>query len=291
MNGRKGIILAGGTGSRLYPLTMAVSKQLLPIYDKPMIYYPLSLLMLSDIRDIAIIVTPKDRDQYESLLGDGDQWGINFKYIEQQKPDGIAQAYTLSKNFLSGSPSALILGDNIFYGQGLSGQLKIANEREVGGTVFGYQVLDPERYGVVEFKSNGKVKSIKEKPENPASNYAVTGLYFLDSTAPERVESIVPSARGELEITDLLESYIAEDALEIELLGRGFSWLDTGTHDSLIEASEFVKTVQKRQGFNVGCPEEISLSKNWIDKQDLEKRINFPPLNDYGNYLRSLLKK
>jgi glucose-1-phosphate thymidylyltransferase len=270
---------------------MAVSKQLLPIYDKPMIYYPLSLLMLSDIRDIAIIVTPKDRDQYESLLGDGDQWGINFKYIEQQKPDGIAQAYTLSKDFLSGSPSALILGDNIFYGQGLSGQLKIANEREVGGTVFGYQVLDPERYGVVEFKSNGKVKSIKEKPENPASNYAVTGLYFLDSTAPERVESIVPSARGELEITDLLESYIAEDALEIELLGRGFSWLDTGTHDSLIEASEFVKTVQKRQGFNVGCPEEISLSKDWIDKQDLEKRINFPPLNDYGNYLRSLLKK
>tara|TARA_B110001454_G_scaffold66503_1_gene64733 strand:+ start:395 stop:1267 length:873 start_codon:yes stop_codon:yes gene_type:complete len=290
MNKRKGIILAGGTGSRLYPLTMAVSKQLLPVYDKPMIYYPLSLLMLSDIRDIAIIVTPKDRNQYENLLGNGDQWGVNFEYIEQNKPEGIAQAYTLSKDFLSGSPSALVLGDNIFYGQGLSGQLQIANERKQGGTVFGYQVSDPERYGVLGFNSNGVVKSIKEKPKKPVSNYVVTGLYFLDSSAPERVSSILPSARGELEITDLLESYLKEDALEVELLGRGFSWLDTGTHDSLIEASEFVKTVQKRQGFSVGCPEEIALSKDWIDRQDLEKRINVLPLNDYRNYLNSLLK-
>jgi glucose-1-phosphate thymidylyltransferase len=290
MNRRKGIILAGGTGSRLYPLTIGVSKQLLPIYDKPMIYYPLTILMLSGINEIAIIVTPQDRKQYESLLGNGEQWGVSFQYIEQLKPDGIAQAYTLTRDFLSGSPSALVLGDNIFYGQGLSGQLKIASERKLGGTVFGYQVIDPERYGVVEFNSNGKVESIKEKPKNPTSNYAVTGLYFLDSTASERVESIIPSARGELEITDLLESYLSESALEVELLGRGFSWLDTGTHDSLIEASEFVKTVQKRQGFSVGCPEEVALLKGWINKEKLEERLKNLPSNNYSNYLRSLLK-
>jgi glucose-1-phosphate thymidylyltransferase len=255
-----------------------------------MIYYPLTILMLSGINEIAIIVTPQDRKQYESLLGNGEQWGVSFQYIEQLKPDGIAQAYTLTRDFLSGSPSALVLGDNIFYGQGLSGQLKIASERKLGGTVFGYQVIDPERYGVVEFNSNGKVESIKEKPKNPTSNYAVTGLYFLDSTASERVESIIPSARGELEITDLLESYLSESALEVDLLGRGFSWLDTGTHDSLIEASEFVKTVQKRQGFSVGCPEEVALLKGWINKEKLEERLKNLPSNNYSNYLRSLLK-
>ncbi len=290
MNNRKGIILAGGIGSRLYPLTIETSKQLLPVYDKPMIYYPLSILMLSGIREIAIIVTPKHRTQYENLLGQGDQWGLSIEFIEQNKPEGIAQAYTLSKKFLQGSPSVLVLGDNIFYGQGLIKQLKSANEKTLRGTVFGYQVLDPERYGVVDFDSKGQVISIQEKPQNPTSNYAVTGLYFLDGSAPERVESISPSLRGELEITDLLESYLSDNLLDVELMGRGFSWLDTGTQDSLIEASEFVRTIQKRQGLSIGCPEEISLSQGWITKDKFEQSIKKVPNNDYGNYLRSLLK-
>ena len=290
MNKRKGIILAGGTGSRLYPLTLSTSKQLLPIYDKPMIYYSLSVLMLSDIREIAIIVTPQTRSQYINLLGTGEQWGISFKYIEQEKPDGIAQAYTLAKEFLGNCPSALVLGDNIFYGQGLSKQLKLANDKKIGGTVFGYQVLDPERYGVVEFDTEGKVVSIKEKPEIPLSNFAVTGLYYLDSSASDRVENIKPSDRGELEITDLLESYLEEKVLDVELLGRGFSWLDTGTEDSLIEASEFVKAIQKRQGLSIGCPEEISLLKGWIDKEKLEEMLVDLPSNNYSSYLHSLLK-
>ena len=289
MSERKGIILAGGMGSRLYPLTVESSKQLLPIYDKPMIYYPLSILMLAGVKEIAIIVTPKHRSQYENLLEDGEQWGINIQFIEQNKPEGIAQAYSLSKDFLADSPSVLILGDNIFYGQGLIKQLKSANKKTSRGTVFGYQVLDPERYGVVDFDAKGKVISIKEKPEKPSSNYAVTGLYFLDATASERVESISPSSRGELEITDLLESYLQDDLLDVELMGRGFSWLDTGTQDSLIEASEFVRTIQKRQGLSIGCPEEISLSQGWISKEKLKKRIKDLPKNDYGNYLRSLL--
>lgn len=290
MSKRKGIILAGGMGSRLYPLTIESSKQLLPVYDKPMIYYPLSILMLAGIKEIAIIVTPKHRSQYENLLRDGEQWGISLQFIEQNKPEGIAQAYSLSKGFLADSPSVLILGDNIFYGQGLIKQLKSANKKTSRGTIFGYQVLDPERYGVVDFDAKGKVISIKEKPAKPSSNYAVTGLYFLDATAPERVESISPSSRGELEITDLLESYLLDNLLDVELMGRGFSWLDTGTQDSLIESSEFVRTIQKRQGLSIGCPEEISLSQGWISREKLKKSIKDVPSNDYGNYLRSLLK-
>tara|TARA_B100000427_G_scaffold326846_1_gene336267 strand:+ start:158 stop:1027 length:870 start_codon:yes stop_codon:yes gene_type:complete len=289
MSERKGIILAGGLGSRLYPLTIESSKQLLPIYDKPMIYYPLSILMLAGIKEIAIVVTPKHRSQYENLLGDGEQWGISLKFIEQNKPEGIAQAYTLAKDFLAGSPSVLILGDNIFYGQGLIKLLKSANKNTAKGTVFGYQVLDPERYGVVDFDDKGKVISIEEKPAKPASNFAVTGLYFLDSTATTRVESITPSSRGELEITDLLESYLQDDLLDVELMGRGFSWLDTGTQDSLVEASEFVRTIQKRQGLSIGCPEEISLSQGWISKEKLEKNLVNIPESDYGNYLKSLI--
>ena len=290
MSERKGIILAGGLGSRLYPLTIESSKQLLPIYDKPMIYYPLSILMLSGIKEIAVIVTPKHRSQYENLLGDGEQWGISLKFIEQSKPEGIAQAYTLAKDFLAGSPSVLILGDNIFYGQGLIKLLKSANKKTAKGTVFGYQVLDPERYGVVDFDEKGKVISIEEKPTKPTSNFAVTGLYFLDSTATKRVESIAPSSRGELEITDLLESYLHDDLLDVELMGRGFSWLDTGTKDSLVEASEFVRTIQKRQGLSIGCPEEISLSQGWISKGKLKKSLVNIPEGDYGNYLKSLIK-
>tara|TARA_B110000014_G_C20108316_1_gene583272 strand:- start:1277 stop:2146 length:870 start_codon:yes stop_codon:yes gene_type:complete len=289
MSERKGIILAGGLGSRLYPLTIESSKQLLPIYDKPMIYYPLSILMLAGIKEIAVVVTPKHRSQYENLLGDGEQWGISLKFIEQNKPEGIAQAYTLAKDFLAGSPSVLILGDNIFYGQGLIKLLKSANKNTAKGTVFGYQVLDPERYGVVDFDDKGKVISIEEKPAKPASNFAVTGLYFLDSTATKRVESITPSSRGELEITDLLESYLQDDLLDVELMGRGFSWLDTGTQDSLVEASEFVRTIQKRQGLSIGCPEEISLSQGWISKEKLEKNLVNIPESDYGNYLKSLI--
>ena len=291
MKKRKGIILAGGRGTRLYPITMTVSKQLLPIYDKPMIYYPLSVLMLSGIREIAIITTPEDEEQFFALLGDGSQWGISFTYIKQPSPDGLAQAYILAENFLAGAPSSMVLGDNIFYGHRFQETLESAQKNEIGGTVFGYQVLDPEHYGVVEFGSDGKAISIVEKPEIPASNYVVTGLYFLDESASDRARDITPSARGELEITKLLESYLKEDLLSVEIMGRGFAWLDTGTFASLLKAAEFIKTVQTRQGLQLGCPEEIAFRQAWISADVLEKRASLFSQNSYGKYLQSLLEK
>lgn len=289
MTQRKGIILAGGTGSRLYPLTGAISKQLLPVYDKPMIYYPLSVLMLSDIRSIAIITTPEDQQQFQRLLGDGAQWGLSFTWIVQPKPEGLAQAYTLAEEFLDGDPSALVLGDNIFYGQGLVDILRQANERTTGGTIFGYRVADPEHYGVVSFDAYGKVASIVEKPDVPASNYAVTGLYFLDGTAPQRARQVKPSPRGELEITSLLESYLADDQLTTARLGRGYAWLDTGTHSSLLDAGNYVRTLQNRQGLQVGSPDEIAHTKAWISDDELRKRGEKFGKNAYGVYLKQLL--
>lgn len=289
MTTRKGIILAGGTGSRLWPITQGVSKQLLPIYDKPMIYYPLSVLMLSGIRDIAIITTPEDQWQFVRLMGDGSQWGMNFTYIEQPSPDGLAQAFILAEDFLDGQSSALVLGDNIFFGHGLPDQLRSADRRPSGGTVFGYQVADPERYGVVGYDAQGAVNSITEKPANPASNYAVTGLYFLDSTAPERAKSIQPSARGELEITSLLELYLHDGELAVERMGRGYAWLDTGTHGSLLDAGNFVRTLQKRQGLQVGSPDEIAFEQRWISADDLAERAKLFGKNDYGKALSRLL--
>lgn len=289
MTQRKGIILAGGTGSRLYPLTGAISKQLLPVYDKPMIYYPLSVLMLSDIRSIAIITTPEDQQQFQRLLGDGAQWGLSFTWIVQPKPEGLAQAYTLAEEFLDGDPSALVLGDNIFYGQGLVDILRQANERTTGGTIFGYRVADPEHYGVVSFDADGKVASIVEKPDVPASNYAVTGLYFLDGTAPQRARQVKPSPRGELEITSLLESYLADDQLTTARLGRGYAWLDTGTHSSLLDAGNYVRTLQNRQGLQVGSPDEIAHTKAWISDDELRKRGEKFGKNAYGVYLKQLL--
>lgn len=288
MKPRKGIILAGGSGTRLYPITMAVSKQLLPLYDKPMIYYPLTVLMLAEIREIAIITTPADQGQFKALLGDGSKWGISLTWITQDSPDGLAQAYLLARDFLDGAPSAMILGDNIFFGHGLQELVQQANIQHSGGTVFGYQVSDPERYGVVGFDGAGKVVSIVEKPEKPASQFAVTGLYFLDQTAPDRAAAIRPSARGELEITSLLESYLADGSLQVQLMGRGYGWLDTGTHDSLIEAGEFVRTIEKRQGLKIGCPEEVAFHKGWIDADQL--RILARPFlkTDYGKYLLRL---
>jgi glucose-1-phosphate thymidylyltransferase len=277
--GRKGIILAGGSGTRLYPITMGVSKQLLPIYDKPMIYYPISVLMLSGIRDIAIITTPEDQDQFRRLLGDGAQWGLRFEYIVQPSPDGLAQAYILAEDFLAGAPSAMVLGDNIFFGHGLA----------QGGTVFGYRVADPERYGVVAFDSDGTVNAIIEKPEKPPSDYAVTGLYFLDGTAPERARQVKPSARGELEITTLLETYLHDGQLTVERMGRGFAWLDTGTHASLLDAGNFVRTLEQRQGLQTGCPDEIAYDQGWIDADALRERARKFAKNDYGRYLARLL--
>lgn len=259
MKKRKGIILAGGSGTRLYPLTIGVSKQLLPVYDKPMIYYPLTVLMLAGIREILIITTPQDHEQFKRVLGDGQQWGINLSYTIQPSPDGLAQAFVLAEDFLDGAPSALILGDNIFFGHGLPELLSSANSRMEGATVFGYHVKDPERYGVVGFDEMGKVNSVTEKPINPASNYAVTGLYFLDDTAPERAKKVIPSSRGELEITSLLESYLDHDCLTVEKMGRGYAWLDTGTHASLLDAGNFVKTLTERQGLQVGSPDEVAL--------------------------------
>ena len=288
MNERKGLILAGGIGSRLYPLTIETSKQLLPVYDKPMIYYPLSILMLSGIREIAIIVTPKHRTQYENLLGHGDQWGLSIQFIEQDKPEGIAQAYTLSKEFLGGSSSVLILGDNIFYGQGLIKQLKSAYKKTSRGTVFGYQVLDPERYGVIEFSNTGKVISIEEKPKHPKSSYAITGLYFFDHTVVEKAKIIKPSGRGELEITDINQMYLSEKNLKVELLSRGMAWLDTGTCDSLHEASSYIKTIEHRQGLKVGCPEEIAFQNGWINLDQLHSLAIPLSKNGYGKYLGSL---
>ena len=288
---RKGIILAGGSGTRLYPITIGVSKQLLPIYDKPMIYYPLSVLMLSGIREIAIITTPQDQDQFRRTLGDGSQWGLSLSYIVQPSPDGLAQAYLLAEDFLAGAPSAMVLGDNIFFGHGLPDLLASANARQTGGTVFGYRVADPERYGVVGFDAAGLVNRIVEKPSLPPSNYAVTGLYFLDGTAPARARAVTPSPRGELEIVTLLEMYLAEGALSVEQMGRGFAWLDTGTHASLLDAGNFVRTLTERQGQQVGCPEEIAFHQGWISADQLAERAALFGKTGYGAYLKALLER
>ena len=287
---RKGIILAGGSGTRLYPITMAVSKQLLPLYDKPMIYYPLAVLMLAGIREICIITTRQDQDQFAHLLGDGSQWGISLTYVAQPSPDGLAQAFILAEDFLAGSPSALVLGDNVFFGHGLPNLLAAADGHAVGGTVFGYHVADPERYGVVAFDEDGQAREIIEKPVVPPSNYAVTGLYFLDGSAPQRARAVQPSPRGELEITDLLQSYLSEGALRVETMGRGYAWLDTGTHGSLLDAGNFVRTLQERQGLQTGCPEEIAYNQGWISAEVLRARAEMFAKNAYGAYLERLLK-
>ena len=291
MTTRKGIILAGGSGTRLWPITMGVSKQLLPIYDKPMIYYPLSALMLSGIREIAIITTPEDQPQFQRLMGDGAQWGVRFDWIVQPSPDGLAQAYLLAEDFLNGAPSAMVLGDNIFFGHGLPELLKAADSRTTGGTVFGYRVTDPERYGVVDFDRNGKVREIVEKPTVAPSNYAVTGLYFLDGRAPELARQIKPSPRAELEIVDLLQIYLAEGSLQVEQMGRGYAWLDTGTHESLLDAGNFVRTLTGRQGLQVGCPDEIAFVLGWITADDLMRRAEVFRKNDYGKYLLTIAQQ
>ena len=290
MSARKGIILAGGSGTRLYPITMGVSKQLLPIYDKPMIYYPLSVLMLAGIREICLITTPQDQDQFKRTLGDGSQWGVSLTYVVQPSPDGLAQAFILAEDFLDGAPSALVLGDNIFFGHGLPKLLAAADAQPAGGTVFGYHVADPERYGVVEFDGAGRARQIIEKPQVPPSNYAVTGLYFLDGSAPKRARAVQPSPRGELEITDLLQLYLDEDALRVETMGRGYAWLDTGTHGSLLEAGNFVRTLQERQGLQTGCPEEIAYEAGWISRDQLKARAALFAKNEYGRYLEQLLR-
>ena len=287
-SGRKGIILAGGSGTRLYPITMGVSKQLLPIYDKPMIYYPLSVLMLTGIREILIITTPQDQDQFQRTLGDGAQWGLSLSYAVQPSPDGLAQAYLLAEGFLEGAPSAMVLGDNIFFGHGLPERLAEADAAPQGGTVFGYRVADPERYGVVDFAPDGTVRRIIEKPPVAPSPYAVTGLYFLDGTAPERARAVTPSARGELEITSLLEMYLADGALSVQQMGRGYAWLDTGTHGSLLDAGNFVRTLSERQGQQVGCPEEIAFQQGWIDTEALLERARLFGKTGYGAYLTRL---
>ncbi|WCE68558.1 glucose-1-phosphate thymidylyltransferase RfbA (plasmid) [Sulfitobacter faviae] len=288
MSKRKGIILAGGSGTRLYPITMGISKQLLPIYDKPMIYYPLSVLMLGGIRDIAMITTPQDQEQFIRTLGDGSQWGINLTYIVQENPDGLAQAYLLAEDFLAGAPSAMVLGDNIFFGHGLPDMLAAADERIEGGTVFGYHVSDPKRYGVVGFDADGIARKIIEKPDVPPSNYAVTGLYFLDGDAPKHAAEVKPSARGELEITSLLEMYLQAGTLQVERMGRGYAWLDTGTHGSLLDAGNFVRTLTERQGLQTGCLEEIAFKNGWISEEALAERAEMFTKNDYGSYLATL---
>ncbi|WP_417723126.1 glucose-1-phosphate thymidylyltransferase RfbA [Salipiger sp.] len=289
MTERKGIILAGGSGTRLYPITMGVSKQLLPIYDKPMIYYPISVLMLGGMREIAVITTPEDKDQFIRLLGDGSQWGLSFTYIEQPSPDGLAQAFILAEDFLDGAPSSLVLGDNIFFGHGLPELLKAADTQKSGATVFGYQVADPERYGVVAYNADGTVKAIIEKPDVPPSNHAVTGLYFVDGTAPRRARDVKPSHRGELEITTLLESYLADGTLHVQRMGRGYAWLDTGTHGSLLDAGNFVRTLENRQGLQTGCPEEIAFQQGWIGRDELAEQAERYRKNKYGAYLKGLL--
>jgi glucose-1-phosphate thymidylyltransferase len=286
---RKGIILAGGSGTRLYPLTIGLSKQLLPVYDKPMIYYRLSVLMLANIRDILIITTEEDQAQFKNALGDGSQWGVTLSYEIQPSPDGLAQAFILAEDFLNGAPSALILGDNIFFGHGLPEVLKHADTCEKGATVFGYHVTDPERYGVVGFDGSGRVTSIIEKPQDPPSNYAVTGLYFVDETAPSRARRLSPSARGELEITDLLNSYLKDGELQVEQMGRGFAWLDTGTHNSLLDAGNFVRTLTERQGLQVGSPDEIAYYQGWIDKEQLTETANKFGKSLYGSYLHAIV--
>ena len=288
---RKGIILAGGSGTRLYPITMGTSKQLLPIYDKPMIYYPLSVLMLAGINDILIISTPEDLPNFEKLLGDGKEIGVKLSYKVQPSPDGLAQAFILGEEFIGDDDVCLILGDNIYYGQGFSEKLKRASEQQVGATVFGYYVNDPERFGVVEFDNSGKALSIEEKPEKPKSNYAVTGLYFYDNRVVEIAKNIKPSHRGELEITDVNNVYLQQGGLNVELLGRGFAWLDTGTHDSLIEASQFVQTIEHRQGLKVACLEEIAFNNGWITVDELKERGEFFKKTGYGQYLLKLYQE
>ena len=287
---RKGIILAGGSGTRLYPITQAISKQLLPVYDKPMIYYPLSVLMLAGIREVLIINTPHEQALFQRLLGDGSQWGMKIEYAVQPSPDGLAQAFLIGREFLAGAPSCLVLGDNIFYGHGLTELLRNAGARAHGATVFGYWVRDPERYGVAEFDASGKVIGLEEKPARPKSNYAVTGLYFYDGRASDFAASLQPSPRGELEITDLNRCYLEDGALQLEKMGRGYAWLDTGTHESLVEASTFIETIERRQGLRVSCPEEIAYFNGWIDAAQLRALAAPLAKNGYGQYLLSLLE-
>jgi glucose-1-phosphate thymidylyltransferase len=286
----KGIILAGGSGTRLYPITQAISKQLLPVYDKPMIYYPLSTLMLAGIRDVLVINTPHEQAMFQHLLGDGSQWGMRIEYAVQPSPDGLAQAYLIGADFIAGDPSCLVLGDNIFYGHGFSETLRRAANQVNGATVFGYWVRDPERYGVAEFDAEGRVIGLEEKPAHPRSNYAVTGLYFYDGRASEFAASLKPSPRGELEITDLNRCYLEEGTLRLEKLGRGYAWLDTGTHESLLQASNFIETIEQRQGLRVCCPEEIAFHNGWIDGEDLQRLAKPLMKNGYGRYLLQVLE-
>jgi glucose-1-phosphate thymidylyltransferase len=288
---RRGIILAGGSGTRLHPLTLAVSKQLLPVYDKPMIYYPLSVLLLAGVREILIITTPEDQAAFKRLLGDGGRYGVKFEYVAQPSPDGLAQAYILGEEFVAGGPSVMVLGDNIFFGQNFTRSLQAADGRRGGATVFGYLVQDPERYGVVELGADGKALGIEEKPTKPKSNYAVTGLYFYDGRASEFAKTLKPSERGELEITALNQVYLDAGELNVELLGRGFAWLDTGTHDSLIQAGEFIRAVEQRQGLRIGCLEEIAFRRGWIDAQELRKLAETLAKSEYGQYLRQLAER
>lgn len=287
----KGIILAGGAGTRLYPITKSISKQIVPIYDKPMIYYPLSVLMLAGLKEILIISTPQDLHLYEDLFGDGNQFGLQLSYAEQPSPDGLAQAFIIGEEFIDGSPACLILGDNIFYGYNFSQMLQEASQLSMGATVFGYFVNDPERYGVAEFDKDGKVLSLEEKPDKPKSNYAVTGLYFYDNTVVEKAKSLKPSARGELEITDLNKLYLEQDQLQVKIMGRGMAWLDTGTHDSLLQASNFISTIEQRQGLKVACLEEIAYNKGYIDKKQLLELAKPLEKNQYGQYLMSIAKQ